>query len=41
MALCTAPYCAREAKFAEPSENGQFEVCKKHCDPTKDGVERL
>jgi len=41
MAHCTAPYCHDEAKFAEPSENGKFKVCKDHCDPTKDGIERL
>lgn len=43
MAYCNAPGCTDEAEFEEPNEeaeNGHFKVCKRHVDPTVDGVVR-
>jgi len=44
MVYCTAPGCTDEAQYAEPNEkadDGAFKLCKRHLDPTVDGIIRL
>lgn len=40
---CVSPGCHRDALFQEPGRryDAMFLVCKKHVDPTKDGITRI
>lgn len=44
MTDCHCPGCGREAVYREPAadpEVDHFTVCRKHVDPTTDGIERV